>query len=78
MEIEQQLLRLQVDHARATSPDKEPFAINALAAVYPLGRSILSAEVVEELRTQYYLYFSGKTLAAYGQYLQDYDAHDSN
>jgi hypothetical protein len=78
MDIERQLLKLQVDHVSATSPDKEPFAIDALAAVYPLGRSIRSAEVVEELRTQYYLYFSGKTLAAYGQYLQDYDAHDSN
>jgi hypothetical protein len=78
MDRERQLLKLQVDHVSATSPDKEPFAIDALAAVYPLHRSVLSAEVVEELRTKYYLYFTGKTLAAYGQYLQCCDAHDSN
>jgi hypothetical protein len=80
MDRERQLLKLQVDHVSATSPDKEPFAIDALAAVYPmrLAPAQLSAAAIEELRAKYYLFFPGKTLAEYADHLIYHDMHDSN
>ena len=80
MDRERQLLKLQVDHVSATSPDKEPFDIDALAAVYPmhLPPTQLGAAAIEELRAKYYLFFPGTTLAEYADHLIYYDTHESN
>ena len=80
MDRERQLLKLQVDHVSATSPDKEPFAIDALAAVYPmrLAPAQLSAAEIEELRTKYYLFFPGTTLQAYAEHLIYLDTHEGS
>jgi hypothetical protein len=77
---ERQLLKLQVDHVSATSPDKEPFDIDALAAVYPTPRPLSqwSDEGLEELRTKYYLFFPGTTLQAYAEHLIYLDMHEGN
>jgi hypothetical protein len=77
-EVEWRERSRMADEVSANSPDKQPFDPKDLATVYPLGLANLSERVLEGYRTQYYLDFPGKTLAAYGQYLQDYDAHDSN
>jgi hypothetical protein len=79
-EIEGQLRSLQADAARDRTPDKEPFDIDALAAVYPTPRPLSqwSDEGLEELRTKYYLDFAGTTLAAYAEHLLYHDMHEAN
>jgi hypothetical protein len=79
-EIEAQMRSLEADAARDQSPDKEPFDIAALAAVYPfrLAPARLSAAAIEALRTKYYLDFSGTTLQAYADELTYHDMHESN